>query len=91
MKEKIKIQEKLSYALLNLGNIPIQSMMGSYLLIFYTNVVGLNPAACATLFLIARVFDGINDPFVGFFVDHLPTTKWGHFRPPLVMGRYLQP
>ena len=75
--------------MVNLGNIPIQTILGSYLLIFYTNIVGLSPASCATLFLIARVLDGLNDPFVGFAIDHIPTTKHGHFRPTLVVGTIL--
>lgn len=87
--EKVTMKEKISYALANLGNIPIQVLIGSYLLIFYTNVVGLNPAACATLFLIARIIDGINDPFVGYVIDHLPVTRYGHFRPTLAIGSIL--
>lgn len=86
MNDKVTLKEKFSYALANLGNIPIQTLIGSYLLIFYTNVVGLDPAACATLFLIARVLDGLNDPFVGFAIDHIPTTRFGHFRPTLIVG-----
>lgn len=86
VKEKVGIVERLAYALTNIGNIPVQAILGSYLLIFYTNVVGLNPAACATLFLIARVLDGLNDPVVGFLIDHGPTTKMGHFRPTLIIG-----
>ena len=74
MSDKVTLKEKISYALVNLGNIPIQTILGSYLLIFYTNIVGLSPASCATLFLIARVLDGLNDPFVGFAIDHIPTT-----------------
>jgi GPH family glycoside/pentoside/hexuronide:cation symporter/glucuronide carrier protein len=89
MDQKVTMKEKIAYALTNLGNIPIQTLISTYLLIFYTNVVGLEPAACATLFLIARILDGINDPFIGFFIDHLPTTKWGHFRPSLIVGTIL--
>lgn len=89
MNDKVTLKEKVSYAMVNLGNIPIQTILGSYLLIFYTNVVGLNPASCATLFLIARIMDGLNDPFVGFAIDHMPTTKYGHFRPTLIIGTVL--
>lgn len=87
--DKIKGREKLSYALINFGNIPIMTLLNSYLLIFYTNVCGLDPAACATLFLIARIMDGVNDPFVGFIIDHLPNTRMGHFRPSLIVGTIL--
>lgn len=55
MNDKIKIKEKLAFAMTNVGNIPIQTLIGSFLLIFYTNIVGLDPAACATLFLVARI------------------------------------
>lgn len=89
MNEKVTLKEKVSYALANLGNIPIQTVLSSYLLIFYTNVVGISPAACATLFLVARILDGLNDPFVGFVIDHMPTSKHGHFRPTLIIGTFL--
>lgn len=87
--DKIKFREKMAFGLANLGNIPIMIITGSFLLIFYTDVVGLNPAACATLFLIARIFDGITDPIIGFFIDHLPTKKRGRFRPVLAVGALL--
>ena len=87
--DKIKMREKLSFAMANFGNIPIMTLINGYLLIFYTNICGLSPAACATLFLIARFLDAINDPLVGFMIDHLPTRKMGHFRPTLILGTIL--
>ena len=87
--DKIKMREKLSFAMANFGNIPIMTLIDGYLLIFYTNICGLSPAACATLFLIARFLDAINDPLVGFIIDHLPTRKMGHFRPTLILGTIL--
>ena len=83
------MREKLSFAMANFGNIPIMTLINGYLLIFYTNICGLSPAACATLFLIARFLDAINDPLVGFIIDHLPTRKMGHFRPTLILGTIL--
>lgn len=73
----------------NFGNIPVMTLINGYLLIFYTNICGLSPAACATLFLIARFLDAVNDPLVGFVIDHLPTRKMGHFRPTLILGTVL--
>lgn len=87
--DKIKMREKLSFAMANFGNIPIMTLINGYLLIFYTNICGLSPAACATLFLIVRFLDAINDPLVGFIIDHLPTRKMGHFRPTLILGTIL--
>ena len=41
------------------------------------------------LFLIARICDAINDPFIGFLIDRIPTTKFGHFRKSLIVGSVL--
>lgn len=86
---KISFSEKAAYAGINIGNIPIMTLINGYLLIFYTNVCGLDPKACATMFLIARILDGLNDPIVGFCIDRLPSTRFGHFRMPLIVGTIL--
>ena len=82
----IKFREYASYFAVNLGNIPIMTLIGSFLLIFYTDVVGLDPAAVGTMFLISRIFDGVNDPMMGYIIDHLPRSKWGRFKPYIFLG-----
>ena len=42
--DKIKMREKLSFAMANFGNIPVMTLINGYLLIFYTNICGLSPA-----------------------------------------------
>lgn len=84
--QKVRFGEKFCFLLANVGNFPVMTLISSFLLIFYTDVVGLNPAAVATLFLLTRVFDGLNDPIMGFIIDHLPRTRMGRFRPYLLIG-----
>ncbi|MCD8282223.1 MAG: MFS transporter, partial [Prevotella sp.] len=56
-----------------------------YLLLFYTNVYGLDPSAAAFMFLIVRVVDVLWDPLVGTFVDkHNP--RLGKYRAYLVLA-----
>lgn len=56
-----------------------------YLLLFYTNVFGLDPGAAAFMFLVVRLIDVLWDPLVGTFVDkHNP--QWGKYRSYLVLG-----
>lgn len=56
-----------------------------YLLFFYTDIYGLDPAAAATMFLIVRLVDVAWDPLVGAYVDkHNP--KLGKYRSYLVFG-----
>ena len=88
-KSVLNFREKLAYFIANIGNIPVMMMMNYYLLIFYTDVVGLDPVAVGTLFLVARVLDGVSDPIMGYIIDHLPRTKMGRFRGYLVMGAIL--
>ncbi len=63
----------------------IYQTISMYLLFFYTNVYGLDPAAAAIMFLIVRIVDVIWDPLVGTFVDkHNP--RGGKYRSYLILG-----
>ena len=58
----------------------IYSLINSYLLIFLTDSFGVGAAAIGTLFLVARIIDGITDPIMGVIVDNTHT-KIGKSRP----------
>ncbi len=61
------------------------SAVGTYLLFFCTDVVGLAPSAMATMFLVVQLADALWNPFVGVFIDgHSP--PWGKYRSYLVMA-----
>lgn len=63
----------------------IYQTVSMYLLFFYTDIFGLDPAAAAVMFLVVRIVDVIWDPLVGAFVDkHNP--KWGKYRSYLILG-----
>lgn len=63
----------------------IYQTVSMYLLFFYTNVYGLDPAVAAVMFLIVRIIDVIWDPLVGTFVDkHNPSL--GKYRAYLILG-----
>ncbi len=84
--EKIKFLEKLSYFFATMSSGPILTLMGSFLMIFYTDVIKLNPIAVGTLFLISRIVDALNDPITGYFIDRMPRTKTGKYRYLLMIG-----
>ena len=79
-------REKVSYMIANVGNIPVMTLVSSFLSIYYVSVLGLDEFKIGTMFLIARIFDGINDPFIGYFIDRLPESKFGKFRKVLIVG-----
>lgn len=80
------VREKASFFAGNVGNIVFSTTINSFLLIYLTDSVGLAAAAVGTLFLVARIVDGISDPLMGYVVDHLPVTRWGRFRTYLLVG-----
>ncbi|MGH8824495.1 MAG: glucuronide transporter [Jiangellaceae bacterium] len=56
------------------------SMTSMFLLLYYTDVVGISAAAVGTLFLVVRAWDAFADIFAGRLVDRT-MTRWGKFRP----------
>lgn len=76
------------YFVYGLGNFASQlswTMVSTYLSIFYTDVFGLGVGAVALLMLIAKVWDGINDPMMGTLMERTHT-RWGRFRPYIFVG-----
>lgn len=82
---RLKFSAKLSYGLGDLASNLCWTMVTTYLLFFYTDVVKLNLAAISLLFIIARLWDAINDPIMGYIADRTHSC-WGRFRPYLLFG-----
>jgi len=79
----ISVREKIAYGLGDTAsNIIFQTVM-MFLLLFYTDVMGLSPAAVGTMFLLVRIIDAVTDPLMGNIADNTKT-KWGQFRPYLL-------
>ena len=78
--EKLRLKEKIGYALGDgAANIAWRGV-ATFLFIFYTDVFGLNPAVVGVLMLIARFGDGIIDIAMGIVCDRT-NSKYGKFRP----------
>lgn len=75
------MQDKVGYMLGDVGSCLLFNFIGSYLLVFYTDVFGISAAEVGTLMAVSRVWDAINDPMMGVIVDKRKRTKDGKFRP----------
>ena len=77
----ITIKDKIGYGMGDMGGTLFLGMISSFLMMFYSDVLQIPMTSITVLFLILRVWDGINDPIWGTIVDRRPAGKYGKFRP----------
>ena len=82
---KLSWMQRIGFGAGDMAQNLIYQTISIWLLFFYTNVYGLNPAAAATMFLVVRLVDVLWDPVVGTIVDK-GNPKWGKYRSWLVLG-----
>ena len=82
---KLSAGRKLCFGVGALGKDLCYAMISTYLMIYLTDTVGLAPLFVGNLFLVARVWDAVNDPMMGFIVDNT-RSRWGKFRPWILIG-----
>ena len=75
----------ICYGLGDMASQFIWTYVGSYLTIFYTDVVGFAPIVVSAIMLIARIWDAVNDPMMGTVAENIHT-RWGRFRPFIAFG-----
>lgn len=73
--------DKIGYMFGDLGNCFILGLVNSFLMIYYTNVLGVSGAIVGTLFLISRILDAFADVMVGRLCDVSELTEAGRFIP----------
>ena len=76
---------KLAYGMGDVGCNFSWMFVSNFLMIFYTDVFGIGMSAVATLMLLSRIWDAVNDPIIGTLTDKTHT-RWGRFRPWLLFG-----
>ena len=85
---KLRTSQKAAYSFGAFGKDLVYMLISGYLLYYYNAVLGMDSAFIGTVLMAARVFDAINDPFMGIIVAKT-RTKWGQFRPWIFAGTIL--
>ncbi len=75
------LRDKLGYMFGDLGNDFFFMLASSFLMVFYTKVLGIAGEVVGTLFLVARFVDAFTDITMGRIVDTAKPAKSGRFRP----------
>lgn len=82
MNYKVKFKEQFGYFCGDYGGSLINLYIDMWILTFATYVLGIDPKWMAGLFLVARIWDGINDPLIGSLPDRFKIGKSGdRFKP----------
>jgi len=82
---KLSFAEKAGYGIGALGKDMACGIVNTFLMFYFTDVIGLAPAFLGVLFMVARIWDAINDPMAGWLVDNTQS-RIGKFRPWILAG-----
>ncbi len=80
---RLPLREKIGYGFGDAASNIFFQTVNLFLLFYYTDVFGLSPAVAGTLFVVARFWDALIDPFVGTMADRT-RSRWGSYRPYLL-------
>lgn len=76
----LKAKEKFGYALGDVGSCLVFGLVQSVLQKYYTDVLDLRIVQVLLLFIVARIWDAVNDPIWGTIVDRMPAHRDGRYR-----------
>ncbi len=88
--EDLKLRKKnlIMFPLGTVGRDMVYNLVTNFLLTYILFTKGLTPAqlgAVTAIMVAARVFDALNDPIMGNIIENT-RTRWGKFKPWLVIG-----
>lgn len=82
---RLSSKQRFAYALGDFGYNFMYYWLSSYLMIYYTDTIGISVASVSVMMLAVRVFDAINDPIIGSLADRTKS-RWGRYRPWFMLG-----
>lgn len=83
--EKISMRLKLGYGFGGIGKDMGYALVGSFLMFYCTEYLGVSAVFMGVLYFVARIWDAINDPMMGTIVDNTKL-KFGRYRFWILVG-----
>lgn len=80
-KRKFDMRDTIGFCCGSLGNELIFDFIGAFLMVFYTDSLGISPALTGSLLVVARSWDAFMDVVAGRFADCRPNTPNGKYKP----------
>ncbi|MDD3337384.1 MAG: glycoside-pentoside-hexuronide (GPH):cation symporter [Lachnospiraceae bacterium] len=77
--------KRVYYALGDFGYNFMYYWLSTYLMIYYTDTIGISAATVSVMMLVVRIFDAFNDPIIGSLADRT-NSRWGRYRPWFLIG-----
>lgn len=84
-KRYLKWYNKVGYGSGNIAGNVVYAFLSSFVMIYLTNTVGLNPGIVGTLIAVSKLLDGVTDIFFGSLIDKTHS-KMGKARPWMLYG-----
>ena len=84
-KRYLKWYNKVGYGSGDIAGNVVYAFLSSFVMIYLTNTVGLNPGIVGTLIAVSKLLDGVTDIFFGSLIDKAHS-KMGKARPWMLYG-----
>ena len=88
MNKRTILANRYAFGLGTIGRDMVYSIISMYLMFYLTDVVNVSTASFVWItgtMLALRIFDAVNDPFMGLIVDNT-RSRWGRFKPWIAFG-----
>jgi len=86
MEQKLSLGSKFRYGLADMGFALLTSAMQFFLLFYYTDVAGINPAIAGLALMVGKLtWDALNDPLFGYWSDRT-RSRFGRRRIYMLIG-----